>query len=153
PLLQAEATGNVFDCWSVLWFKEERPYLDKYPALTEAEVEGLIPRLLAWRERDNCYSPDGNRTFFWRTKPPAAGTVMPGPNRVCGDGAKVLVGRVLYQGGNLRARMGAEPDKLSPDDFRLRPDSAGYQAGKDKKDLGADVDLVGPGAAYEKWKK
>src|SRR6185369_7933420 len=30
---------------------------------------------------------------------------------------------------------------------------AGYRAGKDGKDLGADVDLVGPGAAYERWKK
>jgi hypothetical protein len=38
-------------------------------------------------------------------------------------------------------------------DFRLRPDSAGYRAGKDGKDLGADVDLVGPGSAYERWKK
>src|SRR5262249_48046979 len=28
-----------------------------------------------------------------------------------------------------------------------------YRAGKDGKDLGADVDLVGPGAAYERWKK
>jgi hypothetical protein len=29
----------------------------------------------------------------------------------------------------------------------------GYRAGKDGKDLGADVDLVGPGAAYKRWKK
>ena len=45
------------------------------------------------------------------------------------------------------------PEKLTPEDFRLRPDSAGYRAGKDGKDLGADVDLVGPGPAYERWKK
>jgi hypothetical protein len=32
-------------------------------------------------------------------------------------------------------------------------DSPGYRAGKDGKDLGADVDLVGPGPAYERWKK
>ena len=37
--------------------------------------------------------------------------------------------------------------------FRLRPDSAGYRAGKDGKDLGADIDVVGPGAAYDRWKK
>ena len=42
---------------------------------------------------------------------------------------------------------------ITPDDFRLRADSAGYRAGKDGKDLGADVDLVGPGPAYERWKK
>ena len=50
-------------------------------------------------------------------------------------------------------KLRATPEKLTPDDFRLRPDSAGYKAGKDGKDLGADVDLVGPGPAYERWKK
>ena len=42
---------------------------------------------------------------------------------------------------------------ITAGDFRLRPDSPGYRAGKDGKDLGADVDLVGPGPAYERWKK
>ena len=49
--------------------------------------------------------------------------------------------------------LAADLDQLTPEDFRLRPDSAGYRAGKDGKDLGADVDLVGPGPAYERWKK
>jgi hypothetical protein len=48
-------------------------------------------------------------------------------------------------------RLGSE--KVTPEDFRLRADSAGYQAGEDGKDLGADVDLVGPGQAYERWKQ
>jgi hypothetical protein len=47
----------------------------------------------------------------------------------------------------------AIPELVTPDDFRLRGDSAGYRAGPDGKDLGADVDLVGPGAAYERWKQ
>ena len=38
-------------------------------------------------------------------------------------------------------------------DRGLREDSPGYRAGPDGKDLGADVDLVGPGPAYERWKK
>ena len=42
---------------------------------------------------------------------------------------------------------------LPLEDFRLRPDSAGYQAGADGKDLGADVEIVGPGAPYERWKQ
>ena len=62
-------------------------------------------------------------------------------------------GRVRFKGGNLLAKLMNTPEQLTPDDFRLRPDSAGYRAGKDGKDLGADVDLVGPGAAYERWKK
>jgi hypothetical protein len=49
--------------------------------------------------------------------------------------------------------MTAAPERTASDDFRLRPDSAGYRAGKDGKDLGADIDLVGPGEAYERWKK
>jgi hypothetical protein len=45
------------------------------------------------------------------------------------------------------------PREVTADDFRLRPDSAGYQVGKDGKDLGADMDLVGPGAAFDRWMK
>ena len=62
-------------------------------------------------------------------------------------------GVIRFEGGDVRARMEASPDRMTAADFRLRPDSAGYRAGKDGKDLGADVDLVGPGPAYERWKK
>ena len=64
-----------------------------------------------------------------------------------------MEGRLRYQGGALLERLRDTPEKVTPDDFRLRADSAGYRAGKDGKDLGADVDLVGPGPAYERWKK
>lgn len=57
-------------------------------------------------------------------------------------------GIIQYQGGNVRASA-----ELKPDEFRLRLGSAGYRAGPDGKDLGPDIDLVGPGAAYERWKK
>jgi hypothetical protein len=67
--------------------------------------------------------------------------------------AETLSGHVRYQGGDLLSKLRASPEKLTPDDFRLRPDSAGYRAGQDGKDLGAEIDLVGPGAAYERWKK
>jgi hypothetical protein len=65
----------------------------------------------------------------------------------------LMQGSIRFQGGDLLSRVAVAPDKITPEDFRLRPDSAGYRAGKDGKDLGADVDLVGPGAAYERWKK
>ena len=55
--------------------------------------------------------------------------------------------------GNPKDMVAEAPETITADDFRLRPDSAGYRAGKDGKDLGADVDLVGPGPAYERWKK
>jgi hypothetical protein len=62
-------------------------------------------------------------------------------------------GVVRFQGGDLFQRTLTNPQKLTPDDFRLRTDSPGYRAGHDGKDLGADVDLVGPGPAYERWKQ
>jgi hypothetical protein len=62
-------------------------------------------------------------------------------------------GVVRFQGGDVFQRTLTNPQKITPDDFRLRPDSPGYRAGPDGKDLGADVDLVGPGPAYERWKK
>ncbi len=62
----------------------------------------------------------------------------------------VLLG---YYIGDVLAKMEATPELITAADFRLRADSAGYRAGKDGKDLGANVDLVGPGPAYERWKK
>ena len=64
-----------------------------------------------------------------------------------------VAGQARFRGGNLRARMYAAPERVGPDDFRLLPDSGGYRAGEGAKDLGADVDLVGPGAAYQQWLK
>jgi formylglycine-generating enzyme required for sulfatase activity len=57
-----------------------------------------------------------------------------------------------FVGGSLNQRANVDPQTVTAADFRLRPDSAGYRAGPDGKDLGADVDLVGPGPAYERWK-
>ena len=67
--------------------------------------------------------------------------------------ADALEGRVTFQGGDLISKAALTPERVTADDFRLRPDSAGYRAGKDGKDLGADIDLVGPGPAYERWQK
>jgi hypothetical protein len=117
--------------------------------------------MLDWRDRGNLYAP-GASLLLWN-EPPKGVSRQIGPESLAdwkrlwasGDGDAVE-GRVKYQGGDLLAKLRAEPEKLTPEDFRLRPDSAGYQAGKDGKDgkdLGADVDLVGPGPAYERWKK
>ena len=53
----------------------------------------------------------------------------------------------------VRVSMKASPEKLVPADFRLHAESAGKDARKDGKDLGADVDFVGPGATYERLQK
>src|SRR6185436_11012863 len=69
------------------------------------------------------------------------------------ENAPALSRDVRFEGGSLPQRVNMNPQSVTAADFRLRADSAGYRAGKDGKDLGADVDLVGPGPAYERWKK
>ena len=46
-----------------------------------------------------------------------------------------------------------KPEDVTAADFKLRPDSPGRGLGPGRKDLGAPVDEVGPGPAYERWQK
>ena len=62
-------------------------------------------------------------------------------------------GRVRFQTESLAEKVIETPQTVSAADFRLRGDSLGKKAGPGGKDLGADVDRVGPGKAYEEWKK
>jgi hypothetical protein len=59
---------------------------------------------------------------------------------------------VEYQRRSLLEKLAKSPEQVTPEDFRLASGSPGKGAGEDGKDLGADVDLVGPGPAYERWK-
>ena len=43
--------------------------------------------------------------------------------------------------------------KLTADDFRLHNDSDGKGEGTNGRDIGADINKLGPGKAYEAWKK
>ena len=69
------------------------------------------------------------------------------------DERDAQIGPTRFQGGDLVSKGSSRPELLTPADFRLREGSTGYRASKDGKDVGADVDLVGPGAAYERWRK
>jgi hypothetical protein len=64
-----------------------------------------------------------------------------------------MLGPPPFQGGDLAARARSALEQLTPADFRLRSGSPGQGAGRDGGDIGADIDLVGPGPAYESWKK
>src|SRR4029434_2133988 len=66
--------------------------------------------------------------------------------------ADSLQGRIHHQGDQVAAKAATAPDDLSPAGFRLRSGSTGFHAAADGRDLGADVNLVGPGLAYERWK-
>ena len=124
------------------------------PTAAEASL-----RLPTWREQANLYR-DGGRSFnLWDTKDGRTKTVT-SPRRTIADwehlgpekNTSSIQGNTRYRGGDLAPRLAAEPETLLPADFRLATDSPGQGAGENEKDLGADVDLVGPGAEYERWK-
>ena len=117
--------------------------------------------LVAWREGHNLYPSTVPFMATQRILPTGWTPFEPlvGADRLdewrkfASPEAGKLRGKAVFAGGDLWGQAFASPERLMPKDFRLRADSAGYQAGKGKKDLGADVDLVGPGKAYERWKK
>ena len=121
-----------------------------------SDAEELLPRLIDLQEERNAYQ-SGMQMLQITTE----GELQQGTRgRDLADWDRLwdqqetgsLEGMIRFQGGDLAARGRAAPEDLRAEDFRLRPDSAGYRAGPDGKDLGADVDLVGPGPAYERWK-
>jgi hypothetical protein len=113
---------------------------------------------MRWQEDSNLYL--ASDLFLRMTAPGGAalefeiGADLAAWNRFWGlENTGSTQGLIRFQGGDLHTKGLSNPEKLTPEDFRLRPDSAGYRAGPDGKDLGADVDLVGPGEAYERWKQ
>ncbi len=131
-----------------------------FRGLADADALDLMRRAIRWSETENLYharagfgalgSFDGSN---W------------GPHRVplpdlakwhefwMITDSKSREAAAVFQNGN-RVQLGKfDPMTLSPDDFRLEKGSPGKGAGQGGKDLGADVDLVGPGAAYERWRQ
>src|SRR5262249_38486395 len=136
---------------------QDKGFLAKSAELGPPEAEAALLRLLDWQGERNVFTA-GSNLVAWlvdgKQQPPHGPTTLAEWKPVWGSAeAASLEGRVRFRGGDLRSRTEATLDRLTPEDFRLRVDSAGYQAGKDKTDLGADVDLVGPGKAYDSWKK
>jgi hypothetical protein len=134
--------------------------------LSIKDAEQLLPRLMAWSEERNLYGKGANFLSLRHVTDPSdpkKGYIdKPLPGFQTLDDWQRLWSKsesgssqddIRYAGGDVFARMATAPELLTAADFRLRPDSAGYRAGKDGKDVGADVDLVGPGPAYERWKK
>jgi serine/threonine protein kinase len=147
-----ESSANIFHSNNNMWFRQY-----KANALEPDKAEAALRQLIDWRERQNL-SHLGGVYLVWIIAGESHSTerfkTLAEWHRLWGQTATgSLEGRVRFQGGDLFTKLASVPEQLTPDDFRLRADSAGYRAGADGKDLGADVDLVGPGAAYERWKK
>jgi hypothetical protein len=138
----------------------DQAYLE--PSLSAPEAEAFLAALVSLHEQHNVYTA-GTRMLhhavFRKTRrvtllEAAKGKDLAGWNLLWKQSdTGSFEGVIRFQGGDLLQKALTAPATLTLEDFRLRPDSAGYQAGPNGKDLGADVDLVGPGPAYERWKK
>ncbi|HEY7315713.1 MAG TPA: serine/threonine-protein kinase [Gemmataceae bacterium] len=148
-VLRVEASENVFDSGSVFYW---------HCGPNTIFSESLLANLVGWKGEGNVFAGGAPLLEVQRgyaAPEPVKGTqTLAAWRRLWGTAEDNSVrGVVRYQGGDLLAKVNLAPEQLTPADFRLRPDSAGYRAGKNDKDRGADVDLVGPGKAYERWRK
>jgi hypothetical protein len=151
-LLSVEASGNIFD--------ETTALLEvNLNVAKRAEKPGeLVQRWHSWKGNHNLFSPNARLSARHVRDSNILSVISPRLadwRQFWGDAETGSVeGRPRYRGGDvLNLASTRAPEQLRPEDLRLHPRSVGRGAGPDGKDLGADVDLVGPGPAYETWKK
>jgi WD40 repeat protein/serine/threonine protein kinase len=150
PELHLEIIDNVIDArWGSPWHVAESKKF-----LTLEDFPKLLPRFFTLTDERNVYSHPkdpfltlGSKEQKWLD--PIAN--LEGWNKLWGITKPTsLEGEVHFVGGDLRKK--GREGQLVPADFGLGQ-GPGKGAGPDGKDLGADVDKVGPGAPFEKWKK
>jgi hypothetical protein len=153
--LRVKARENVFDAETLLLFTQD-PVGELSPAPFEQSV---LSEWVAWQGQRNVYAASVALAGWYLA---STGFLEPEKSvKTLADWrdfwstaeSQSVEGPVRFMGADLLRKLNSEPGRLTPSDFRLRPDSAGFRAGADGKDLGADIDLVGPGEAYERWKQ
>jgi hypothetical protein len=152
PSLEYELTRSVLHAGSslALLFCAEAERKNPRKALD------YVQKAIAWKEERPVYSCSGPYLTFF-TKPGARESLV----SAFADWHKfrgvyptnALEGACRFEGGRLDERVKVAPQSLEPRDFRLLEGSAGKGAGPGGRDLGADVDAIGPGSAYERWKQ
>jgi hypothetical protein len=155
--IRVAASSNLFDAQNAVLLCDQSK--SSKPLLDVTEAEALLRQTFAWQDDRNLYPQRRLRYGLLGMSADAKPLETTWERDLAGwqqfwgsPGAEALSGHVRYEGGDLFSKAASNPEQLTAADFRLRPDSAGYRAGPDGKDLGADVDLVGPGAPYEMWK-
>jgi serine/threonine protein kinase len=160
PPITIEMTTNVIDSQSQFVRFLFAAYKADEKSLTAEQAEAALPRLVRWQMRDNLL-PEGIGLLHcvqgWNQ-------LLPGSTerrtltewnlvwRLPADNS--LQDRPVFADVNVADRLVKTAEEVTAADFRLDPDgSPGKGAGPGKQDLGANVDLIGPGAPYERWKK
>jgi hypothetical protein len=131
-------------------------------AFTRAEAQAFLRRLITWSEGHNAVSGASVPMTYYGHRgdsAPRATLLRDAPTLADWqqfwklERATGSRGRICFQAESLSEKVIEAPRTVSAADFRLRDDSLGKKAGPGGKDLGADVDRIGPGKAYEEWKK
>jgi serine/threonine protein kinase len=153
--IRVQSSGALFDSASaILAFVESSGNKE---SLTISEAEDWFSKRMAWREENNLYHSQGPYIKSLVADQPSVTTLVEDRsqwNRFWDiNDVSTHTELIRYQGGDLRAKATTDPGQLTPEDFQLRSDSDGYQAGPDGRDIGANIDFVGPGEAYERWKQ
>jgi formylglycine-generating enzyme required for sulfatase activity len=149
--MRLDASGNIFSGEVACGF----PAIDKSLELKDAAP--LLPKLLSFQDDDNLYDVDSDaflEVYRQEGVPFKTITSLAEWHKFWDvTRSSSQVGKPVFVGGDVNAKTRADPAAVTAADFRLAPGSPGKGAGPGGTDLGADVDLVGPGPAYEKWKK
>ncbi|HZL88827.1 MAG TPA: serine/threonine-protein kinase [Pirellulaceae bacterium] len=123
-----------------------------------AELEDLLRRVVVWHEERNLTAEGvAMLTMFYgvskRVQPTSRYQTLAEWNQLWGlEHNTSLRGLIRFEGGDLRTKVEMMREPLVLGDFRMTSISTGYRAGAQGRDIGPDIDLVGPGAAYERWK-
>ncbi|HUQ68040.1 MAG TPA: hypothetical protein VM165_00870, partial [Planctomycetaceae bacterium] len=156
--LHVLVSASILENLDLLGFHQSEESLAGAEPLAPAELDAYLQRLIEWHDQQNVFQVTGAQWIQFSL--PSNAVAPLGPRGLAewrkylgSADASSVEGQPRFQGGDLAGRIQVEADKITPEDFRLRPDSSGYRAGADGNDLGADIDFVGPGKAYERWKK
>jgi serine/threonine protein kinase len=127
----------------LMHFSQSDRFVAEQRPMNNDQAFALLPRLVRWSDQRNLYDvrSQGYSNLreikhvkdweeFWKEKP--TGSLQ----------------------GVVRFKLG-EPfgSVIKNEAYCLQLESLGQAAGENGRDLGADVDLVGPGPAYERWTK
>jgi Protein tyrosine and serine/threonine kinase/Putative zinc-finger len=158
PPISIEMTGNVIECKDNFFRLNLGAYKADEKIVTPVQAEALLRGLVRWQMGDNLL-PDGVGLLrcVQALHHPLPGWHEPQTLTEWNSlwrlqATKSLQDRPVFAGVNLADRHTKTPEEVTAADFRLQPGSPGQGAGPGGQDLGANVDLVGPGPAYERWK-
>jgi hypothetical protein len=166
PPVTIEVADSVLAATENIFHFEQGPQQGE-ELLSFADARALLPKLVAFRDRGSFYPKLASLLGFssgwkplpagrnWTTlaewwdfwgQPPASDALQ---DRIVLSGDSVIV----LSGDSVLRRLVKDVASVPAADFRLAAGSPGKGTARDGKDFGADVDLLGPGPAFERWRQ